>query len=530
MALTKATNRIISGAPANILDWIPSNLHAGIADFTSTTAVESYIQQAMDSGVGSIYFPMGWYVIASALYITQGNVGSSQASNLTFVGENRTSTYFVGPGDASFTPAAFNNPNTGTPVRSMIINQSNNGKFSLKNLRFQGDIGAGHAIYALEDGVNSQAMFSGVIEDCWFSLSTTNAGIFYGALQNFIVANNTFESAKGCFRLVGNGTGDVHFSNNSVYSCYDGFIDAAFDSEAKNYINVNNLIVYNYYRGPVFSAVNAREWNISNVVLAGATGGDAIDTIGLCNFSQSNNITMTGFSALGVLNDVIILDGVTGTFSNGFINACDSGIKMGGSYTSNILTFQNVTITGSTTSAFWHSANNPGGTINVNNCDWYNSGGNFWVDQAGAASYAVNFRDSTFVNAGFPSTTSGSRNFDISTSGDVNFYNCVIGRSDATAIAAYFIEAGGAGDLILTDCTFTSLAAPLADFAGVQVVKIAGGLGNRYRQYYASVAPLVGTWSVGDRVFNSVPSVGQPTGWICTVAGTPGTWVSVGNL
>ena len=38
------------------------------------------------------------------------------------------------------------------------------------------------------------------------------------------------------------------------------------------------------------------------------------------------------------------------------------------------------------------------------------------------------------------------------------------------------------------------------------------------------------TWAVGDTVYNSIPSVGQPKGWTCTVAGTPGTWVSMGNL
>ena len=45
-----------------------------------------------------------------------------------------------------------------------------------------------------------------------------------------------------------------------------------------------------------------------------------------------------------------------------------------------------------------------------------------------------------------------------------------------------------------------------------------------------SVAPTTGTWVVGDRVTNTAPAVGSPKGWICTVAGTPGTWVSEGNL
>lgn len=56
-----------------------------------------------------------------------------------------------------------------------------------------------------------------------------------------------------------------------------------------------------------------------------------------------------------------------------------------------------------------------------------------------------------------------------------------------------------------------------------------GGNGGR-KMAWSTVAPADGNWSVGDIVFNSVPSVGAPKGWVCTVAGTPGTWVSQGNL
>lgn len=43
-------------------------------------------------------------------------------------------------------------------------------------------------------------------------------------------------------------------------------------------------------------------------------------------------------------------------------------------------------------------------------------------------------------------------------------------------------------------------------------------------------APNYGSWLRGDNVLNGAPSVGQPKGWVCTVAGSPGTWVSEGNL
>ena len=42
--------------------------------------------------------------------------------------------------------------------------------------------------------------------------------------------------------------------------------------------------------------------------------------------------------------------------------------------------------------------------------------------------------------------------------------------------------------------------------------------------------PAVGSWAVGDRSQNRTPVVGDPKAWVCTVAGTPGTWVSEGNL
>lgn len=50
------------------------------------------------------------------------------------------------------------------------------------------------------------------------------------------------------------------------------------------------------------------------------------------------------------------------------------------------------------------------------------------------------------------------------------------------------------------------------------------------RIFEASSIPTAGTWQRGDRVVASLPSVGAAKGWVCTASGTPGTWVSEGNL
>jgi hypothetical protein len=58
------------------------------------------------------------------------------------------------------------------------------------------------------------------------------------------------------------------------------------------------------------------------------------------------------------------------------------------------------------------------------------------------------------------------------------------------------------------------------------------GSGENGRVFYSPVVPSGPTYPylIGDRAVNTVPAVGQPKAWVCTVAGSPGTWVSEGNL
>ena len=46
----------------------------------------------------------------------------------------------------------------------------------------------------------------------------------------------------------------------------------------------------------------------------------------------------------------------------------------------------------------------------------------------------------------------------------------------------------------------------------------------------ASAAPTTGTFVVGDVVYNSAPASAGYVGWVCTVAGTPGTWKTFGLI
>jgi len=45
-----------------------------------------------------------------------------------------------------------------------------------------------------------------------------------------------------------------------------------------------------------------------------------------------------------------------------------------------------------------------------------------------------------------------------------------------------------------------------------------------------NAAPVAGTFAVGDKCWNTIPSAGGTPGWVCTTAGTPGTWKAMANV
>lgn len=73
---------------------------------------------------------------------------------------------------------------------------------------------------------------------------------------------------------------------------------------------------------------------------------------------------------------------------------------------------------------------------------------------------------------------------------------------------------------IIGTLTYASASAGIYDAAS----SVTGTVTN------TGVNPYAGAWTVGQRTFNLIPTVGQPKSWVCTVAGSPGTWVSEGNL
>lgn len=47
---------------------------------------------------------------------------------------------------------------------------------------------------------------------------------------------------------------------------------------------------------------------------------------------------------------------------------------------------------------------------------------------------------------------------------------------------------------------------------------------------FGAAAPNSGTWAKGDIVFNTGAAPSGQVGWVCTTAGTPGTWKTFGVI
>lgn len=53
---------------------------------------------------------------------------------------------------------------------------------------------------------------------------------------------------------------------------------------------------------------------------------------------------------------------------------------------------------------------------------------------------------------------------------------------------------------------------------------------NSFQSNHQAASPSTGTWRVGDIVYNNAPASAGYIGWVCTVAGTPGTWKTFGLI
>ena len=151
------------------------------------------------------------------------------------------------------------------------------------------------------------------------------------------------------------------------------------------------------------------------------------------------------------------------------------------------------------------------------------------------------------VNTKFAGTNSLTFTGGSGTSGDVATVRCIAG-SNATIISStlnapyngyptnrYSIYSSG-GNITLIDSIWDNqYQIPTRIVSGnVISTNIIATTNFQFvgaQSYYSgSAAPTTGTYNQGDVVFNTAPTSGGYIGWVCTAAGTPGTWKTFGLI
>jgi hypothetical protein len=401
-------------------------------------------------------------------------------------------------------------------------------------------------------------------------LSNNSQGIFISALGydgDIIVANNicvTLDPATctetGTWSLVANGGVRRHAILASYNNSQPGRPRVIIDGNIcrnttwtgiyKQGTSDNEVIISN-------NLCDLNGYDTSNAL----SGGIYVESPGRSSVigNTITNFQNTTLSTGGITLNQASAENIPGLVSgNKITDSLASGIALG--TFSRLVTISNNVIFGSAQNDIYMV--NAGGSAVVGghtftgNTIYRTSGNNIpsiYYDQQASTRYAT-IKDNTIQ--GFDNTNNDVSNTGIRvrTSTDLvqvfgnvisNFYygfTCqsyysgrllshVIARNNIIDCAVGFGVSATATThtLPLVDNVFVNTPIQVSSPIGAAVGRIVQRLGDNLI-WQTTAAPTVGSWAVGDRSINSTPAVGQPKAWACTVTGTPGTWVSEGNL
>lgn len=498
MSLTKVTYSMIDAAPANVLDF--GAVGDGVTDDTAA------IQAALDSAFKTIYIPPGEYLLSAPLQI------KNQANSFgkTIYG-NKAQTYLIG-----------------TPGMDTIIDilKGGDGALSLvlRDLRFSfSGAFTGWCIRALGTGT----LIDSRVEGCWFSTGTLSAGSFYGKSVFSSFVNNVHELSKTFVRCT--LASATSFVNNKIFNTYDE--QFYFDgTSVSNGVIIDDVNVNEHNRGAFIKAVSVNNLIVSNIdYQAGTTLGDSGQ---YCQFADLNDCTAQFNNCRVISTEVagyVTANKVDTAFK--FLTSTVSAANIYATYVQYAFRHSGESYTVVSDSvvenSLWGVAIDASatGTCDVKN-NKFNSLASRPLYIPAANSVTLTVDGNHVVD---PCRAAATYCWYFYTNSYSIFTNNVTRVSDSNVTYWFDIDTATADGTLIDGNVFIGTPS-FGNFVPAKVYKLGGTNMGLYSLYYSTSAPSVGTWKIGDRAFNSNPSVGQPKGWVCTVAGTPGTWVSEGNL
>lgn len=538
MSLTKVSYSMINGSPVNVLDY------GAIGD--GTTDSTSAISTALNSGASEVVIPQGTFIV-SAITVTSSTLRRVSGPG-TLKLKNAANTFMLtltGTNELVFDGVNFDgnkaNQSGGTSV--------NRSSYILINLTDATTVGTQFRSCKFSNAYYGAVINNGgirtLIDGCWFyscgmtSKDGTCDAIFNGtSAQGTRIVNNWINDCSDYG--VACDTSGIIVQNNVISNCFAGVGSLTRGAIGNHTIQNNDISLctrpIDYFNSVSDSAAANR---FSDIWIDGNRLYSTDNTGAMISFAANN-------ATLKLCQDVRITNNVVNTYLNG-CSAIGMGSATGANNTnieisSNIITGDNNTqssryaINIANTDSLVITNNTVNGVdlgVSVTTVTGECSGNNFVVLRdvytVSASQLTINellknvARNGILVsNAStlslfveFVNVAYGIRIYDNSGALPANtiYINSLINRSTTTN--TIYVDG-----TLTHKVALTALPAEIGDFT----------YNTLQTSWNINQAPTTGSWVQGQLSYQLSPTVGQSKGWMCTVTGTPGTWVTVGNL
>lgn len=400
-------------------------------------------------------------------------------------------------------------------------------------------------------GANANAFYRCAVQ-------SNTIGLILDAASPYPMQNNTFSNlivqsntlcGVAAFGVENGVTFDgCHFENNAT-SGTTLVVDSNTIYKCSMQLNASSILMANSGNGEATANPAVKMFNASNLSLNNVSGYGVTEGV----FCEKSDSTKSYVSFAGEC----VLYGVAGYVMNwsGIVTKTSSGARYGAPIFS-LSDYPNNTYAGSGLIAWTPEAQNAVTAVPakawdadmgyVQNVQYAASVGSTGTNRVTFASTpsAVAIGDKILVSFFVKASVSTTLTFYMVGSTQLMGPKLIQLGTDWRRVVLWgtAVNASAAGYLVYAYPTNTDGAN--VSFARMMCVQVQSGndssLLDQTMQYglfnpnqntlYGPAAPTTGTWAKGDRIVNTSPTVGQPKAWSCTVAGTPGTWVSEGNL
>lgn len=455
----------------------------GIYKITDKLTVAGNCSLTSDGASAGSYISQ--YTVAESIYITGSNVS---VSNLIFKTHTNTST-------------------TGVIANPLATAASPHSNISITGCQFY-DYGSN-----VINGIVLYHASNVRIENCSFTTSVGLGVVLYSCSKAFIY-RNTFATTNVSVTLTRKSgtltsypqTRDVFVSQNNItpVSMTGSNYVISIVGAINTYVDRNNI------------TIPSTVTTTFNYAIASQLSDTYLPAYIQITDNYIDNSAVTGainyFSAvnLGTSSDIVV--------SRNVIIDCYNAIQSIGS--SDLLISNNTII----------SPNAKGIYVSVVDATSILSGniivsGNSIVDVYNASSSAYAIRVDLFSTITSGVTVIGnSVRRGTKTSTSINTYGLYVSPSVVSGLSASGAYVSCSGN------TFSACSNPIAQSGTLFWVYYELPTGDRVFYSPTGAAPTVGTWNVGDQVVLASPTAGGYIGYVCTTAGTPGTWKGYGAI